>query len=56
MWTDPTHFAGWYGPAGASIPIANMDVRVGGKRLVCMVMETPNGTRRMWFTANTARS
>ena len=50
MWTDPKHFAGWYGPMGASIPVATMDVRVGGKRLVCMVMETPNGTMRMWFT------
>ena len=50
MWTDPKHFAGWYGPPGASIPVANMDVRVGGTRLVCMVVETPNGTMRMWFT------
>ena len=50
MWTDPERFAGWYGPPGASIPVANMDVRVGGTRLVCMVMETPNGTMRMWFT------
>ena len=50
MWTDPKHFAGWYGPPGASIPVANMDVRVGGTRLVCMVVETPNGTMRMWFS------
>ena len=50
MWTDPKHFAGWYGPPGASIPVANMDVRVGGTRLICMVVETPNGTMRMWFT------
>ena len=50
MWTDPVHFAGWYGPPGASIPVANMDVRVGGTRLLCMVVETPNGTMRMWFT------
>ena len=27
-----------------------MDVRVGGTRLVCMEMQTPNGTMRMWFT------
>ena len=50
MWTEPEHFAGWYGPTGASIPVAQMDVRVGGTRLVGMVMETPNGTMRMWFT------
>jgi uncharacterized protein YndB with AHSA1/START domain len=50
MWTEPEHFAAWYGPSGASIPVARMDVRVGGTRLVCMEMETPNGTMRMWFT------
>jgi len=40
----------WYGPSGASIPIANMDVRVGGTRLVCMEVESPNGPMQMWFT------
>ena len=50
MWTDPEHFKAWYGPDGASIPVADMDVRVGGRRLICMEMETPNGTMQMWFT------
>jgi uncharacterized protein YndB with AHSA1/START domain len=50
MWTQPEHFAAWYGPTGASIPVAKMDVRVGGTRLVCMEMQTPNGTMQMWFT------
>jgi uncharacterized protein YndB with AHSA1/START domain len=50
MWTDPQHFAAWYGPTGATIPVANMDVRVGGTRLVCMEMTTPAGLRQMWFT------
>jgi uncharacterized protein YndB with AHSA1/START domain len=50
MWTEPEHFAAWYGPTGATIPVARMDVRVGGTRLVCMQMETPNGTMQMWFT------
>ena len=50
MWTDPEHFSAWYGPNGATIPIAEMDVRVGGSRLVCMEMETPNGSMQMWFT------
>jgi uncharacterized protein YndB with AHSA1/START domain len=50
MWTDPEHFAAWFGPDGASIPVATMDVRVGGTRLICMQARTPNGTRRMWFT------
>ena len=29
MWTDPDRFKAWYGPSGATIPVANMDVRVG---------------------------
>jgi uncharacterized protein YndB with AHSA1/START domain len=49
MWTDPEHFAAWYGPNGATIPVAEFDVRVGGRRRVCMAMETPNGAMRMWF-------
>ncbi|HUW03312.1 MAG TPA: SRPBCC domain-containing protein, partial [Acidimicrobiales bacterium] len=50
MWTDPEHFKAWYGPDGASIPVADMDLRVGGSRLVCMEMTTPNGPMQMWFT------
>ena len=50
MWTDPEHFKAWYGPGGATIPVAKMDVRVGGTRLVCMEVQTPNGPMRMWFT------
>lgn len=50
MWTVPAHFKAWYGPDGASIPVAKMDVCVGGKRLVCMEMQTPNGPMQMWFT------
>jgi uncharacterized protein YndB with AHSA1/START domain len=50
MWTDPDHFREWFGPEGASIPTAKMDVRVGGSRLVCMEVQTPNGPMQMWFT------
>lgn len=50
LWTDSDHFAKWYGPQGATIPVADMDVRVGGKRFICMEMQTPNGEMRMWFT------
>jgi len=49
MWTDPQHFAAWYGPDGATIPVARMDVRVGGTRLISMQVQTPNGEMRMWF-------
>ena len=50
MWTEPEHFRAWYGPDGATIVVARMEVHVGGTRLVCMEVETPNGTMRMWFT------
>ena len=50
MWTEPEHFKSWYGPGGATLPVAKMDVRVGGARLVCMEMETPGGPMKMWFT------
>lgn len=50
MWTEADHFKNWYGPMGATIPSAEMDIQVGGKRLICMEMQTPNGTMQMWFT------
>ena len=50
MWTEPEHFKAWYGPDGATIPVAKMDVRVGGARLVRMDVETPGGPMQMWFT------
>ena len=49
MWTDAEHFASWYGPMGATIPKAEMDVRVGGKRHITMAMETPKGPMQMVF-------
>lgn len=50
MWTEPEHFKAWYGPDGATVPVAKMDVRVGGSRLVCLEMATPGGLVQMWFT------
>jgi uncharacterized protein YndB with AHSA1/START domain len=49
MWTEAEHFAAWYGPAGATVPVLEMDVRVGGRRHFCLQMETPDGDRQMWF-------
>ena len=49
MWTDPERFKEWFGPTDATIPVAKMDVRVGGRRLVCMEAQTPSGLRSMWF-------
>ena len=50
MWTDAEHFKKWYGPQGFSVPVADMELRVGGKRLVCMEMQTPDGSMKMWTT------
>ncbi|MEQ8676395.1 MAG: SRPBCC domain-containing protein [Aggregatilineales bacterium] len=50
MWTKPEHLKNWYGPQGFSIPIAEMDVRVGGKRLICMEMKTPDRIMKIWTT------
>ncbi len=49
MWAKPENFQKWYGPEGATIPHANMDVAVGGTRHICMEMNTPNGPMQMWF-------
>ena len=48
MWTDPEHFKKWYGPKGFTIPVADMELRVGGKRLICMA--SPDGSMKMWTT------
>ncbi len=49
MWTESEHFAHWYGPMGAQIPRADMDVRVGGRRHIAMQMQTPDGPMQMFF-------
>jgi uncharacterized protein YndB with AHSA1/START domain len=46
MWTDPESFRAWYGPPGATVPVAELDVRPGGRRRVCMAF----GLKEMWFT------
>jgi uncharacterized protein YndB with AHSA1/START domain len=48
MWTQPEHFQKWYGPRGFTVPVAKMDVRVGGTRLICM--GSPDGSMKMWTT------
>ena len=48
MWTLPEQFKKWYGPKGFTVPVADMDMRVGGKRLICMA--SPDGSMKMWTT------
>ncbi len=49
MWAEAEKFASWYGPMGATIPVAEMDVTVGGTRKICMEMAMPDRTMQMWF-------
>lgn len=49
MWTESELFASWYGPMGARIPRAEMDVHVGGRRHIAMEVETPGGPMQMFF-------
>jgi uncharacterized protein YndB with AHSA1/START domain len=35
-WTEPEHFAKWYGPNGFTTPHCVLDVRVGGRLQFCM--------------------
>ncbi len=50
MWADPEMFKRWYGPRGMTVPVAEMDVVVGGTRKVSMQMSSPERTMTMWFT------
>ena len=50
MWTDADLFASWYGPMGFAVPVAEIDLTVGGTRKICMEMKTPERTMQMWFT------
>ena len=48
MWTEPEHFKKWYGPKGFTVPVADMELRIGGVRLICMA--SPDGSMKMWTT------
>ena len=48
LWTEVEEFKKWYGPQGFTTVVAEMDVRVGGKRLICMV--SPDGRMKLWTT------
>lgn len=50
MWTDPALFKQWYGPNGMKVPVVEMDLVEGGRRKLCMQMDSPENTMTMWFT------
>lgn len=50
MWTEAEHYKNWYGPQGFSVPVVEMDVRVGGRRFFCMEGQSPDSSRKMWLT------
>ncbi|MGI8527785.1 MAG: SRPBCC family protein [Pseudolabrys sp.] len=41
-WTDPKHMAKWFGPQHFTIPVCELDARVGGALRI--VMRGPGGT------------
>lgn len=45
-WTNPDDFKQWYGPTGFTVPVAKLDTKVNGRRLVCMA--SPDGSKQMW--------
>jgi uncharacterized protein YndB with AHSA1/START domain len=45
-WTDPEMYRQWYGPEGFTVPICEIDLRVGGK--VLFGMRSPDG--QMMYT------
>ncbi|MBI5649584.1 MAG: SRPBCC domain-containing protein [Chloroflexi bacterium] len=40
-WTDPAQVARWWGPKNFTAPVAQIDLRVGGKYVFCM--HSPDG-------------
>ena len=49
-WSDPEQVKRWWGPDGFTCPVARMDVREGGKSLVCMRAPKQFGGQDMYST------
>jgi uncharacterized protein YndB with AHSA1/START domain/predicted enzyme related to lactoylglutathione lyase len=49
-WTEPEYVMRWWGPTGFTSPLADMDVRVGGRSLVCMRAPAEYGGQDMYNT------
>ncbi|CAG7655071.1 SRPBCC domain-containing protein [Paenibacillus allorhizosphaerae] len=46
VWTEPQHFANWWGPKGFFLEVAKMEVRPGGIFLGCQ--SSSDGNHVMW--------
>jgi uncharacterized protein YndB with AHSA1/START domain len=49
-WTDGEQVKRWWGPRGFTAPVARMDVREGGRSLVCMRAPAEYGGQDMYNT------
>jgi uncharacterized protein YndB with AHSA1/START domain len=49
-WTEEEQVKRWWGPHGFTVPVARMDVRVGGRSLVCMRFPAEWGGHDMYNT------
>jgi uncharacterized protein YndB with AHSA1/START domain len=49
-WRDPEQVKKWWGPAGFTCPLAEMDFREGGTSLVCMRAPAEYGGQDMYST------
>lgn len=49
-WTDPVHLAAWWGPAGWTNPVCEIDVRPGGRVFIEMKGPEPWGSHPMGGT------
>jgi uncharacterized protein YndB with AHSA1/START domain len=49
-WTEGERVKRWWGPNGFTAPVATMDVREGGRSLVCMRAPKELGSRDMYNT------
>lgn len=49
-WTDAKMVEQWWGPAGFTCPLARMDIREGGRSLVCMRAPREFGGQDMYST------
>jgi len=49
-WSDPAYVTRWWGPTGFTSPSAEMDFRVGGASLVCMLAPAEYGGQETYHT------